>query len=99
VSIPFTQYLMPDGRTRAVSISRPPEVEAAALRLQTAGALFECEMLTTGEISFSVEQTDDEGETAVLASAICPNGPEVLLAVDQIVAEATRLVATRKQAP
>lgn len=86
MSIPFTQYLRPDGRKKAVEIDRPPEIEAKARELIAAGYKFEIEELTTGEISMTCEWRDEEQPT--LAIKICANGPAVLDAVDRLVAAA-----------
>lgn len=82
MSIPFTQYLLPDGRTRQESIERPVEVETVARSFIAAGGCFEAEMLGDGQVSLTAEL----GETCV-AIEIVPNGPEVPNAVDRIVNE------------
>ena len=51
MSIPFTQYLRPDGRKRAVEIDMSKEVEDLAKRFIAAGGRYECEELTTGHAS------------------------------------------------
>lgn len=80
--IPFTQYLLPDGRKKSVSIERPDEIETRARRLIDAGYRFECEVLTTGDISLTVVDPYDEGDIAI---EVVSNGPEVPVAVDRLV--------------
>lgn len=87
IEIPFTQYLRPDGRKRAVSIERPAEVVEVAHRLITAGYRFECEELATGHVSLTVVDPHDEGDIAI---QVVPNGPEVPNAVDRLIADAMK---------
>jgi hypothetical protein len=86
MNIEFTQYLLPDGRTKLVTIDRPDEIAFKAQSLIDAGCKLEIEMLTTGEISMSVEREpvndDDDG---VLAMEICFNGPDVPVRVDKMI--------------
>jgi len=80
-SIPFTQYLRPNGRARTIEIDRAPEIIKKARFLVSRFCSFEAEVLVTGECSFTCETTDGE----VLAIEVVPNGPEVLAAVDRLV--------------
>ena len=91
MSIPFTQFLMPDGREKPVTIDRPSGVEAKARALIEAGFRFEIEMLQTGEISMEI--CDSEGET-VLGAEVCGNGPQVPVAIDKMIEDATKQLAT-----
>jgi hypothetical protein len=84
--IPFTQFLMPDGRRTPVWIDRPKEIEDLARDLIEAGAHFDIEMLRTRDISMTVEM--DVLDDPVLASEICSNGPDVPVCVDRIVRKA-----------
>lgn len=87
--IPFTQYLLPDGRKRPVKwecTSHEQEIKARALL--DAKAYFECEMLQTGDVSLTCEIEDNEGETQTLAHEICANNPEVVEAVARLVERA-----------
>ena len=79
-SIPFTQYLLPNGERRAVSINRPDPVVEKAKAIMEAGFRFECEMLSTGHVSFTV--SDDYWDYAI---RICLNGPEVPRIVDELI--------------
>lgn len=93
MSIPFTQFLMPDGRTRGVTIDRPAEIEAQAQKIIAAGHRFEIEMLTTGEVSMEIVRdiTDPDIDDSI-AMEICPNGPEVPTCVDKMIYEAAKLL-------
>ena len=94
MTIPFTQFLRPDGERRDVTIDRPPEVEAAALRLFEAGCRFEIEVLRTLEVSMEVVGPADlDGDRPSLASLVVANGPGVPEAVDLLVREAENELA------
>lgn len=82
----FTQYLRPDGRTQEITCRvERPEVASAARELTAAGARFEAEVLTTGEVSFTVEADGEDGEDELLAIEIVPNKvPDVPEAVDRL---------------
>lgn len=87
--IPFTQYLLPDGRQRPVRwecTSHEQEVKARALL--DAGARFECEMLQTGQVSLTVEMLGNDHEPHTMAHEICDNDPQVVQAVARLVESA-----------
>jgi len=88
MSIPFTQYLRPNGRTRPVEFDTDPTIEAMAMDLIAHGAHFDAEVLTTGHVSLTCERDDEEGETGVLASELIDNGPGMKEAVDRLVTQA-----------
>ncbi len=88
MEIAFTQFLMPDGRKRPMIIDRPDDIGEKARQLAVSGCRFEIEMLTTGQISMTVERDRSDGEVDVLACEICSNGPPVLIAVDKLISEA-----------
>jgi len=81
LTIRFTQYLRPDGRTRTVEFVVIGDMATKAEKLLKLGWRFEAEMLTTGEVSLTVEDDEDECR----AIEIVPNGPEVPKAVDRLV--------------
>lgn len=83
--IPFTQYLLPDGRQRRMRVNRNQETERRAGELMAAGYEFTCEILTTGEVSLECALRGDEEP---LVSAVCENGVLVLNAVDKLIADA-----------
>lgn len=80
--IPFTQFLMPDGRESQVTIDRPDDIAAKAQEIIAAGYRFECEMLSD-YTTISLTITDpDEGDVEI---EIVPNGPEVPVAIDNMI--------------
>lgn len=91
--VAFMQYKRPDGRAVQVAIARPPEQVRQGLNLWHAGCELAAEVLTTGEVSFTVER-DDDGETQTLAHEVVENGPEVPAAVDRLLATATKALET-----
>lgn len=81
--IPFTQYLMPNGEPKDVSIVSTPNVLEKAQLIIDAGFCFECEMLADyTTISFSVSD-----ELADYSTYVCENGPQVPLTVDRMILE------------
>jgi len=81
--IPFTQYKLPDGRRVEISIERPTSVAEKARQIIDAGYVFECEVLTTGDVSLTITDPE-EGD---LAFQVCANGEAVPGAVDRLVEE------------
>jgi hypothetical protein len=79
-SIPFTQYMLPNGRKVDVSIERPSDIAAAAADIINRGYRFECEMLTTGDVSLTI--ADDDGDLDI---EVVPNGKDVPAAVDRLI--------------
>jgi hypothetical protein len=84
MTIPFTQYLRPDGRKRAVEIDRSPEIEAMANEFLAEGGYFECEELRTGHASLTACHPDSD-EVAI---ELVMNGPGVPEAIDRLVIKA-----------
>ena len=80
--IEFTQYLLPDGRKTKNTISRPEAVADKAQAIVSAGYTLELEVLTTGQVSMAIHDSE-KGED--LAIEICGNGPEVLIHVDKLI--------------
>jgi hypothetical protein len=76
MTIAFTQYLRPDGRKRSCEIDRPPKVEALAEQFIAVGGRYECEELTTGDVSLTAVYEVD-GEDQDVAIELCINGPAV----------------------
>lgn len=89
MAIPFTQYLMPDGCKRGISIEMPSEVEVKAQKILEAGYRFECEMLSDYKsVSFTITAPyGDEGSPIDIAYKLAPNGPEVPKAVEALIME------------
>jgi hypothetical protein len=92
VSIPFTQFLRPNGRRTTVSIERGTEVEAMAAKLIGAGCRFEIEELMTGMVSIEAvaDNTADSESPHCLALELVQNGPSVPATVDKLVKEALK---------
>lgn len=84
-SIPFTQYVRPNGRPRNGSIERPDEIVAIArMIIVVHGCSFTAEVLTTGQVSLACEHPED-GDIAI---EIVANGPAIPAAVDRMIREA-----------
>lgn len=84
--IPFTQFVMPHGRERKGSFTRPEPICAVARAVIQAGARFEIEMLSTGDVSMTVEHPEYEDEDrGPVAIEVCANGPEVHETIDRLV--------------
>jgi len=84
--IPFTQYLLPNGRKRDETIERSPEIEALAQKFIDSGGRYECEILTTGHVSLTAVKTIDEDEGPQdVEIIICANGPGIGEKVDELV--------------
>ena len=96
VAIPFTQFLLPDGRKRSVSIERPGEVARLAHELIDAGYRFECECLPGGnDVSLTCENDEFGDSRDVIAIVVATNGPGIPDVVDQLVHNAHEALATR----
>lgn len=81
--IPFTQFLMPDGRREQVWIDRPAPIEERAREIIAAGYRFECEMLSDYRtISLTIGDPVEEEDIEI---ELCQNGPAVPEAVDRLV--------------
>lgn len=87
MSIPFTQYLMPNGRKVPVTIEMEPDVETRAKALIDRGCHFDIEMLNTGVISMTCENSEYEEE--IISIVLCENDKTVVESVRKLVAEAT----------
>lgn len=79
--IPFTQYLLPDGRPVPVSIDRPQEVADLAQQIMARGYRFECEMLSDYR-TVSLTITNDGGDAD---GVVCFNGAPVPEKIDAMV--------------
>jgi len=89
LQIPFTQYLRPDGRTRKVRFAvSGTSICSEATSLLTYGWTFECEVLTTGEVSLTVSDGDENR-----AIQVVPNGPDMGQAVSVLVMDAYKEMA------
>lgn len=92
--IPFTQYLMPDGRPRRITIERPAEIEAKASEIIARGWTFEAEMLSDyATVSLTVSDGDCD-----VAIEVASNGPEIPNAIDRLVLAAHSRIAEAMEA-
>lgn len=80
-TIPFTQYMLPHGRKVSVSIEVADDVAAKAAELIAQGVCFECEVLTTGQVSLTITDPD----LGDLDIRIRQNGPGIREAVEDMV--------------
>ncbi len=94
MSIPFTQYLMPDGEIRPVEIEMDNDIEEKAQALIKLGCHFNIEMLSTGLVSMTCEKDDEEDE--LIAIEICNNNPDVIKAVYKLVSDSYYQLITNK---
>lgn len=93
MSIPFTQFMRPDGRRKDETIDRPEHVEKVALSLFERGVRFEAEVLMDGSVSLeAVGPEDEDGDPTSLAIEVVPNGPGVAEAVDRLVLKASERI-------
>lgn len=95
MSIPFTQYLRPHGRPRQIEFETTPDqaaVEAEALRIIAAGYRFECEELSTGDVSLTIVGPDENGDETDVAIEVVPNGPAVVAAVERLVVQGAAFI-------
>ena len=83
MTIPFTQYLRPNGLKVPMSINCRANVEEKAQRIIKNGYRFECEVLTTGEVSLTITN-DEDGDVAI---KVVLNSLSVPIAVESLIAE------------
>ena len=88
MDIEFTQYMLPDGRTRLITIDVDEETGKIAHALQENGVRLDIEILTTGVISMTAEMSDDDEN--LLAIELCPNGPGMEDVVTKLIATANK---------
>lgn len=92
MSIPFTQYLRPNGHTRSISILMNEDVETKAKVLLSKGYHFDIEVLSTGMVSISCENNDE-----VIAIVVCSNDPATVDSVRDVVDSATKTLRERSR--
>ncbi len=81
MTIPFTQYKLPNGRKVPASIHCRANTEEKAQRLINKGYRFECEVLTTGEVSLTITN-DEDGDVAI---KVVPNDASIPIAVEALI--------------
>lgn len=88
--INFTQYVMPHGFKKPLTIDRPSEIGVLAEAITMLKThRFECEVLRTGEVSFTCFDIEAEEDIMIV---VCPNGISVPPAVDKMIRESYRLL-------
>lgn len=81
--VPFTQYVLPDGRARKVICPlESAELQELADELMRKGVHFDAEILRTGEVSLTAELRED-----VLSILVIPQD-RALAAVPQLLRDA-----------
>lgn len=86
--VPFTQYLLPDGRKREGGFDRAEEIEALAQDMLEKGVHFDAEFLRTGQLSITAEL--DRLDNPVLAIEVFTqeSGEQVVGKVDELIQRA-----------
>ena len=72
--IMMTQYLRPNGLKRETWVEVPRDQYNKAVSIVAAGFVFESEVLTTGDVRFTIADPKEEIDVGI---EVCPNGPEV----------------------
>lgn len=80
--VPFTQYVLPNGRATEVTILVSPGFAEQASKILARGLTFECEVLTNGQVSLTITDPD-EGDLDI---RVVNNGPLVRDAVEDLIA-------------
>lgn len=88
ITVPFTQYLRPDGRTKEISIEMPRKIGLLARSLLSKGYYFSAEILTTDQVSLTCEAVVSGVESKIAAHIVCDDGPGVPQQVERLITEA-----------
>ena len=92
MTVPFTQYIPPNGHREQVEIDRPEEIEAIACRFIASGGRYECEILTTRQVSFTAAKKI-RGEWQDIAIAVGKNEQgEIMQLVDQVIRQSEQYI-------
>lgn len=84
-SIPFTEYVLPNGRKISRIVGCYDDVAQKAFQIIEAGFRFEMEILRTGEVSLTIH---DIGKGEDVAIELCLNNQdEFRKAVDRLITE------------
>lgn len=79
--IVFTQYVAPNGRRKFVSLPVRDDVADKADAIRAGGLVFECEILSDGQISATITHPE-KGDLDIV---VVPNGPGVREAIEAMV--------------
>ncbi len=93
--IPFTQYHLPNGRKTQVYHICSEELTVRAQSFIDWGGWFEAEILLGLEVSLTACAVVDS-EPQDIAIEMCPNGPEIPLAVQRLVENAEKYMENSK---
>ena len=88
--IPFTQYLLPDGRKRQTEMFVPEALHSKAMKIIDAGYVFESEILTNGTVSLTIADPSIEEDVEI---QLCENGPKVKEAIAALIESGCELPA------
>ncbi len=91
----LTQYLRPNGHKTQVNYEAPEEIENLAAYFCKYGGRFECEVLTTGQVS--ITSCHSEHPYGDIAIEICQNGPEVNEATNKVVKKSIEWLKRHEQ--
>ncbi len=95
MTVPFTQYLRPNGDRREGGFDCSPEVEEVARRLLEQGVHFDAEVLSTGHLSLTAEK-DDLDDPVLAIAVFAQRSPEQVLGrVEQLVRDAATMLEVR----
>lgn len=81
-TVPFTQYLLPDGRKAPVLFETDKEHSAKGAAIRAAGFEFEIEMLTTGAVSATIVDPISEEDVDIVVAS---NGPTSSAAINAMI--------------
>ena len=87
--VPFTQYLRPNGRQVFVTIDVTDGLDQKVRDILDAGLRFECEELSTGQISLTITDPE-EGDVDI---RVVSNGPGMHEAVEDLITSFAAQVA------
>lgn len=96
MAIQFTEYMLPDGRTRPQWIDRPNDIEMKANALIMLGFRFEIEVLTSGMVSAEIRSSDRE---RLVVNCIAPNGPGLEVGLDRMIERGYSMIVHPQQFP
>lgn len=77
----FTQYLRPNGRQVPAEFTIADDLAGHLHLIHSVGLQLAAEVLTTGHVSFTIENSDSDD----FDSELVPNGPEVPVAIDRLI--------------
>lgn len=92
ITVPFTQYVRPNGRKREVSIEVNDTLAPMVQAIIAKGLRFECEVLSTGVISLSISNGEED-----ITGVLVDNGPGVRLAVERMIQDGYSKINGDKQ--